>query len=283
MQTVAIVGVGLIGASFGLALRATGFEGEIIGVSSQPAIDQALAAGAISSPAGLEDACRNADLIYLSQTVDRIVDTLPSIAEWVRRNTLVTDAGSTKVSICKTAGACLSDVCFVGGHPLAGKEQRGAAAADANLFRDRPYVLTPVQGPPSSHLAFFHESLRRMGAAVLEVPAEEHDEAVAFTSHLPQLVSTALAGMLGNVSNAHFRELFGPGLVDMTRLALSSPELWSAILQQNRDNVLGALETFQGQLINVKHAVAEGRIQEVFETGRQFAAEIRTRKTGLDM
>jgi prephenate dehydrogenase len=237
--------------------------------------------GAISSSTGLEKACRNADIIYLSQTVDRIVDTLGSVARYVKPGALVTDAGSTKVTICRAAAASLPGVCFAGGHPLAGKEQRGAAAADAHLFRDRLYVLTPAQGPVSPHLTNFREALQRMGALVFEVTAEQHDEAIAFTSHLPQLVSTALAGTLGKLSNSHLRELFGPGLVDMTRLALSSPELWAAILQQNREHVMEALDRFQVQLSNVRNAVADDRIHDIFETGRHFATEMRARKTGL--
>jgi prephenate dehydrogenase len=278
MQTVAIVGVGLIGASFGLALRRIGFKGEIIGVSSDAAVREAESVGAISRSAPLNEAAATADLIYLSQTVDRILDTLPLLADRVRPGVLVTDAGSTKVTIVSKASLYLPHVSFQGGHPLAGKEVRGAAAADANLFSGRPYVLTPVQGPPSPHLQACRDALDRMGAIVLESPADEHDRALAFTSHLPQLVATALAATLQDEDNSAFKALHGPGLLDMTRLALSSPDLWSAILAQNREHVLTALNLFIGHCTKLRDSVVRNDIAEIFLSGQQFAAWVRDGK-----
>jgi prephenate dehydrogenase len=278
MQTVAIVGVGLIGASFGLALRRIGFGGEIIGVSSEGALREARAAGVISCSAQLNEAAQAADVIYLSQTVDRILHTLPLLGPHVRSGVLVTDAGSTKVPIVTKAAEYLPHVCFQGGHPLAGKEARGAAAADAELFRGRPYVLTPVQGPPSPHLKPFRSALEQMGAIVMETGPEEHDAALAFTSHLPQLVSTALAATLQDEGNPAFKALHGPGLLDMTRLALSSPDLWSAILTQNREHVLRALNHFLEHCTKLRDAVDRGATAEIFQTGLQFAAWVRDEK-----
>jgi prephenate dehydrogenase len=278
MQTVAIVGVGLIGASFGLALRRIGFQGEILGVSSEAALREAQSVGAISCSASLNEAARNADLIYLSQTVDRIVDTLPLLADHVQPGVLVTDAGSTKVTILSKASLYLPHVSFLGGHPLAGKEVRGAAAADPHLFRGRPYVLTPVQGPPSPHLQPFREALQTMGAIVLEAPAEEHDRALAFTSHLPQLVATALAATLQDKDDPAFQALHGAGLLDMTRLALSSADLWSAILAQNRENVLTALNDFIERCTKLRDSVLRDDIVEIFQTGQKFATWVRSEK-----
>jgi len=278
MQTVAIVGTGLIGASFGLALRRMGFQGEIIGVSSEGALAEAKGAGAISCSAPLNEAARAADLIYLSQTVDRILDTINRLAEYVQPGVLVTDAGSTKVTIVSKAAECLSHICFVGGHPLAGKEVRGACSADADLFRGRPYVLTPPQGSPSPHLDSFRAALEKMGAIIVEAAPDEHDRALAFTSHLPQLLATALAGTLHEEANPAFRDLHGAGLLDMTRLALSSPDLWSAILAQNREHVLTALNKFLAHCTNVRDSVAMGNISELFLKGQEFALWVRDEK-----
>jgi prephenate dehydrogenase len=277
MKTVAIVGAGLIGASFALALRKAGFGGKIIGVSSPGAIAEAKAAGAIDSSANLEEACKSADLIYLSQSVDRIAETLPLIGRFACADVLVTDAGSVKGVIVKKA-ATLPGTSFIGGHPLAGKELRGAAAADADLFRGRPYVLTPRQGPPSKHEATLRAYLARMGAHIVELTAEEHDRATAYTSHLPQLLSTALASTLQAQKNDNFGSVFGPGLLDMTRLAMSSPELWTAILADNRDNVLQALDTFADCLAQVRKAVIECSLDYHFNSGRVFAESLRTLK-----
>src|SRR5579871_1755641 len=143
MDTVAIVGVGLIGGSIGLALKGAGFRGTILGVSSEAAVRDGLERGAIDRGATLEEAARAADLIYLAQPIGRILDTLHHLDTLVRPDALVTDAGSTKHVIVTEAARLLRRCQFLGGHPLAGKEKRGAAAAEAGLFEARTYVLTP--------------------------------------------------------------------------------------------------------------------------------------------
>jgi prephenate dehydrogenase len=278
MQTVAIVGVGLIGASFGLALRQIGFRGEIIGVSSEGALAEAKAVGAITGSASLHEAAPLADVIYLAQTVDRIVETMGELADYIEPGVLITDAGSTKVSIASKASECLSRACFLGGHPLAGKEARGASSADPELFRGRPYVLTEPKGSYSPHLEAFRDSLIKMGAILVEATPEDHDAALAFTSHLPQLIATALANTLQDEKSPAFANLHGPGLLDMTRLAMSAPELWSAILAQNREHVLTALNKFLDHCTHVRDCVDHGDIQNVFRSGQQFAEWLRAGK-----
>jgi prephenate dehydrogenase len=275
MQTVAIAGVGLIGASFGLALRREGFSGPILGVSSPDAISAARQIGAISDAVSLEEACSRADVIYLSQTVDRIAETLKAMGPFVTHETLVTDAGSTKVTICAAAAQHLPDRCFVGGHPLAGKETRGAQSADAGLFRGHVYILTGMQGRTSPHFATFNDYLEKFGARVVQLTPQQHDQALAFTSHLPQIVSTALAAALSGQSNPHLRSLFGPGLIDMTRLALSPSDIWSGILNDNREFVLQAIDRFCDQMKITRREIASGTVEGIFESAREFALEVR--------
>src|SRR5437588_5108454 len=129
MQTVAIVGVGLIGGSFGLALKKAGFSGTIVGVSSEATLRVALDRGAIDEAAPLADAARGADLIYLAQPIGRILDTLHHLDTAVNSGTLITDAGSTKAAIVTAARKQIRRATFLGGHPMAGKEKRGVAAA----------------------------------------------------------------------------------------------------------------------------------------------------------
>ncbi|MFZ0936604.1 MAG: prephenate dehydrogenase/arogenate dehydrogenase family protein, partial [Bryobacteraceae bacterium] len=143
MKHVAIVGTGLIGASFGLALRKAGFDGPIVGVSSPRAIADAIAAGAIDRGAPLAEAVAAADLVFLSQAIGRILDTIRHLDPLLQPGALVTDAGSTKCEIVDLARQTITRGQFLGGHPMAGKETRGAAAADAGLFRGRTWVLTP--------------------------------------------------------------------------------------------------------------------------------------------
>lgn len=274
MQTVAIVGVGLIGGSFGLALREAGFEGELLGVSSKPAIEAGLRAGAIDRAATLAEAASQADLIYLAQPVDRILETIDLLSSLARPDCLITDAGSTKAMIVKKASECLPLTTFLGGHPMAGKEQRGSQAAESSLFRGRPYVLTP-EGSETPAKRTFREWLRRIGANVIEMSAGEHDTVVAFTSHLPQLLSTALAGTLAQVPETESFNVFGTGLLDMTRLALSSADLWGSILATNKGEIVRALSLFQDYLNRLMQVIGSDDVVPFFDIANQCASSIR--------
>jgi prephenate dehydrogenase len=279
MKTVAIAGVGLIGASFGLALREAGFSGDLIGVSSAPAIEAGLRRGAITHAASLAEAAAEADLIYLAQPVDRILTTLAELVPYARPGTLITDAGSTKETIVLKAAENLPEGSFIGGHPLAGKESRGAEAAEAGLFRGRPYVLTPVT-PESDRVRTFKWWLNQIGARVLEMQADEHDRTVALTSHLPQLLSTTLAVALARQDNQQLREIFGPGLLDMTRLAMSSPELWVPILRTNRSAVLSAIDMYRTVLTDLHNAYESDSLVELFKVGSAWATQLRLLRSG---
>jgi len=276
MEKVAIVGVGLIGASFGLALRKTGFAGEIIGVSSEAAIAAGLKRGAISQAGSLDKAATAADLIYLAQPVERILETIPKLAHFVRPGQLVTDAGSTKQAIVECGQAHLAKGTFLGGHPIAGKEQRGPDAADAELFRNRPYVLTP-NGVSASNPqnATLRKTIGAFGAHILEMTPAEHDHTLAFTSHLPQLLSTALAATLAQEHDDRMDQVYGSGLLDMTRLALSSPELWRSILLTNKSEVELAIDSLVKVLLGLKANLGECEMVNTFELATKFATSIR--------
>lgn len=277
MNTVAIVGVGLIGGSFGLALRQAGFTGDLIGVSSKPAIEAGLKAGAITRSAPLAEAAAAADLIYLAQPVDRILAVIGKLDNLARPGVLVTDAGSTKQAIVQKATAYLHSVHFLGGHPLAGKEQRGAGAAQPDLFRHRPYILTPHL-PEVDASATLRWWLQRIGARILEMSPEEHDSTVALTSHLPQILSTALALTLARTQDSRISEVFGPGLIDMTRLALSSSELWTPILRTNKAAVSAALENYAAALTDLHMSLDSDKLVELFEVGAHWADQLRRAK-----
>lgn len=267
MQRVAIVGTGLIGASFGLALRKAGFAGSILGVSSPRSIAAARERGAIDAGMSLEEAVAASDLVLLSQPISGIIETLKRLDPLVHSDVLVTDAGSTKAEIEKTARQWLRTCRFVGGHPMAGKEQRGAEAADADLFRGRPWVLTSRGDHPVE--SEFHAWLDRIGARIVILDAFTHDRLVAWSSHLPQLASTALAAAL------HDRQpgaatVAGPGLADMTRLAMSSYDLWRDILDTNSQEVTAALDAYIAELQALR-ADFEGE----FARGAAFAQSLR--------
>jgi prephenate dehydrogenase len=275
MRIVSIVGVGLIGGSFGLALRKAGFDGAIYGVSSESSIEAARQLGAIDRGVTLREAAAESDLIYLSGSIEAILETIPRLGEALNKKCLVTDAGSTKLAITTAAQRSLPADAFVGGHPMAGKEQRGVQAADADLFRDRPYILTPTEPALRPVVAEFRRLLTAIGANLVEMPPEEHDAVVAFTSHLPQLLSTALAATLAGQDTDYIDKMFGPGLIDMTRLSLSAPEIWMSVIATNKEFIDKALGAFQDTLNRVRKQLGNSELIEVFRRGQDFADGIR--------
>jgi len=265
-RTIAIIGVGLIGGSFALALRKAGFGGRIIGVSSRRSIEIALHRGVIDEALPLAEAVAKADLVYLSQPVRKIIETLDSLDEYARPGALITDAGSTKIAIVVRALQKIHRATFVGGHPLAGKESRGVAEADACLFEGRPYVLT---GRDPQLEAW----IKRIGARLVILDAEGHDRLVSMTSHLPQLVSTALAEILGAEPEA--ARVAGPGAIEMTRLALSPYEVWSDILATNREPIAVALDYFIAKLEELRNALGSPEMERHFARAAAAARELR--------
>ena len=245
VNTVAIFGVGLIGGSFALALRRAGFDGRILGVDAAETTRRARELGVIDEAAPAQAAAQAADLAYLAQPISAILEILPRLDAWVRPDALITDAGSTKNAIVQRARETITRCQFLGGHPLAGRELRGVEAADPVLFRDRPYVLTPRAQAELDHprVREFTAWLEKIGAVPVILDAPDHDRIVAYTSHLPQLASTALASLLESRTEAQSR-VFGPALVDSTRLALSSFDIWGDILATNRGEIQTALETY---------------------------------------
>lgn len=278
MDTVAIAGVGLIGGSFALAIRRAGFSGPILGVSSPATIAQALQLGIIDEGVTLEQACARADLIYLAQPIQTIIELLPRLRPLLRPGTLVTDAGSTKVSIVDAARQSLPDGMFLGGHPMAGKEVRGAAAADAALFEKRPYVLTPAraQDMDDPRAAALLELIGAIGARPVVLSPAEHDLAVAYTSHLPQLLATALGSVLSAGKNTG--EVAGPAVLDFTRLALSPYDIWHDIFATNPVNIRMAIRDLISKLQYLEGNLTGGDTARLFEEAAEAARALRKTK-----
>jgi prephenate dehydrogenase len=278
MNSVAIVGTGLIGASFGLALRRAGFAGAIFGVSSERAVADAVAAGAIDRGLSLAEAAGQADLVFLSQAIGRILDTIRLLDPLVRPGALITDAGSTKTEIVDAARQHIRRAQFLGGHPMAGKEQRGAAAADGRLFRGRTWVLTPDEPAEleTPAAAEFRGWLEKIAARPVVLDSDRHDRLVALTSHLAQLASTALASTVADaVTGGQELRVAGPGLSDMTRLALSSYELWRDILATNSEHIDRALALYIQKLEHMRENLRTRQLQQEFANGSNLALRLR--------
>jgi prephenate dehydrogenase len=255
-RRVAILGTGLIGGSFALALRKYAPDAVVIGWDKGHILRHALERGAIHE--GFEElslAIAGADLIYVALPVGHTIELLPEIARVASPQVLVTDASSTKRSVCAAAAECLpaNGARFLGGHPMAGKEISGIAAADAELFRGSKYALIRKSGAENTEerrdprVAEFVALVEKVGAEPVWLDAETHDRAAAIVSHLPQLLAVALAGVVRDQTDETGLPvtLAGRGLRDALRLAGSPYSVWRDIILTNSDNLDCAL----GQLI----------------------------------
>jgi prephenate dehydrogenase len=252
-QTIGIVGCGLIGCSIAAALKSRGFSGRVVGcgrpgANLKTALDQRFVDVAETDWA---KAARESDLLVVCTPVDQIVQDVRTLAAAARPGTLITDAGSVKRTICEPLATGLpAGVTFIGSHPIAGSEKQGCAHASSDLFERRACVVTPKSAPRSSveRLAGFWQTL---GAVVVEMSPEDHDAALAQTSHVPHVVAAALAACLA-ASNRH---LTAGGFQDTTRIAAGDPELWAAILLGNAPAVVDGVREFSECLMAIAQAV----------------------------
>ena len=225
-----------------------------------------------------EDACHGADLVVIAAPVDKIIPLTRQIAPQLKSGAIVTDVGSVKGEIARLGHTTLAPRAhFVGAHPMAGSEKTGWEHGTADLFKRRTCFVTPVpdsdEKAVSQVAAFWHA----LGADVVTVGADEHDEIVAHISHLPQVLASTLCGFLATKNHA-WRNFAGGGLRDTTRIAGSDPQLWRSILEQNRDEVLRALRKYQDELHQFQIALANRDYVEIaarIERGKAYRDQFR--------
>jgi len=281
IRQVTICGVGLIGGSLGLALKKAGFAGRIVGFGRPVTLEKAQRRGAIDSgSSNLADAVADADVVYLSTPILTLLELMGKLPPLVKPEALITDAGSTKAAICENGAKLFpGPPWFIGGHPMAGKESAGVDNADSDLFQGARYALTPYS---RHHLdtpiaRSFVAWLDRIGARVLILDAELHDEIVTWTSHLPQLVSTALAvAVMENVKVPEDLELSAGGLRDASRLADSSYNVWRDVCITNAENLERALTTFTQALEHLRDNLRSRELENIFERANELRRRLKS-------
>ena len=263
IEKLVIVGVGLIGGSFALALKGAGAVGRVIGVGRGARnIRRALDLGIIDAAGSLDKVTfADADLVLLAVPAGQMRAVMRSIAPLLGPKTVVTDAGSTKQDVVGFARrelkAALSR--FVPGHPIAGTEKSGADAAFAGLYRGRRVVLTPLAENEPGALALVRAAWERCGASVSELRPREHDTVLAAVSHLPHVLAYALVDQVARHKNA--KQLFSyaaGGFRDFTRIAASHPEMWRDICLANRKALLAEIDRYGGKLERVRRMLERG-------------------------
>jgi prephenate dehydrogenase len=281
LGTVAIIGVGLIGGSIGMTVRARRLAAEVVGVGRDPAkLDQAGRLGAVDrGTTDLSEAVADADLVVVCTPVSQVAEDVDRVATAAPSHVLVTDAGSAKRQIVEAVEQNpRSAAVFVGAHPLAGSEQAGVTSARADLFEGRVCVLTPTPRTRPERIRRALSFWTALGCRVVELGPSEHDEILAYTSHLPHALASALAASVPE----EWLPLAAGAYRDGTRVAAADTGLWTAIFRDNRGPLLKALGTLRGCLDAFEYALMtddETAIRSWWELGRKRRQLL---DTGLD-
>jgi prephenate dehydrogenase len=279
IRQITIIGTGLIGGSFGLALKANGFRGKIIGCDRKEVLAKAKRKRAID--VGITDpteACNGSDVVLLSVPVGGIIELIGRLAAKLPPETLLTDVGSTKSEVLRSAKKAFGEgaaQCFVGGHPMAGKENSGIQFADAELFRGAVWFLTPLSG---QHLnrgraAEFITLIGKVGARPAVLDSAEHDQLCAWISHVPQMLSTALASTLVDEygEGAPLLESGGRALREMTRIAASPYSMWRDIAITNKQSIGDALLKLEQKLAHIRENLGTRELEQEFDQAHRLA------------
>jgi prephenate dehydrogenase len=284
ISRVTILGTGLIGGSFALALRKYATDMHITGWDRAEVVREAQARCVLEEAfsADLAPALQNTDLIYIALPIAATLDLLPEVARHAPAHALVTDACSTKVRIVESAAKlypAANGPLFLGGHPMAGRELSGIAHADADLFRGNTYALIGASSAKEDpRVSAFVKILEKVGARPLWLGAQQHDYAVGMASHLPQLAAVALAGVLYD----HLDEnglpitLAGPGLRDSLRLAGSPYSTWRDIVLTNQEVLSAALDLFARRLDDLREKLASRELEADFDAANELYKLLRS-------
>jgi prephenate dehydrogenase len=270
-QKIAIFGLGLIGGSLAAAFKKSRIPAQIVGVDHSDVAHSALSLGLIHEACAIEryeDALAAADLVILATPIHIILNLLPEMLPKMSQGALVTDVGSTKEAIVLEAAKHLPhDVFFLGGHPMTGSEKSGLEHAEPLLFENAVYVLVESETIPQEILSSFTDLIQSIGAKILLLSAEAHDQIAATVSHLPQLIAVALMEYVAgkNRESDAYLKLAAGGFRDMTRIASSPYGLWSDIFRTNEKNVADALESFLSALVSAKGNLTSGQLAPMFE------------------
>lgn len=281
---VLIVGTGLIGASIGLALKSLeGFSGEVLGWDAHASgLTAALEIGAIDRALESRDAVMQpgvVDVVVLATPVLPIMDWMERLAPVLREGQLVTDVGSTKLEIVERARRLFNRpgrARFLAGHPMAGKESGGAALAEAGLFRNAAWLFTPVDEQRSELEREWIGLVERFGARVMEMDAGRHDEVCAWVSHLPQMLSTALAALLEETfaddpdGMAAVQAIGGRALRETTRLGSSPYSMWRDVAMTNEGPIAKAIAALEMRLQHVRENLRTPELREEFRAANRF-------------
>jgi prephenate dehydrogenase len=278
IQRITIVGTGLIGGSFGLALRQRGFGGTIIGCDKPEVLEIAVMRGAIDrGGTDIKEAVLDSDVVIFATPVGAILSLFEKLGPTLPPATLIADTGSTKREFVERArmifGAAAGQR-VLPGHPMAGKEHGGIENAEPGLFDNAAWLVTPIDPsqPYTSQQLEYLDLLRFVGARVVPIEPDQHDRLCAWVSHLPQMISTALASLLREEfgDDEAVTRIGGRALHEMTRVAHSPYSMWRDIALTNSQNLEEALLRFEQQLAHLRENLRGPALRDLFESANKF-------------
>jgi len=260
MTTIAIVGVGLLGGSLAAAFKQQSGDYKVVGYNHNPgAVEEGIKRGFIDTAApSIEEAAAAADIIFICVPVGHIPEYAVRAAKSAKPGAIITDVGSTKRTIVEEVEPHVpGGVHFIGGHPMAGSEKTGVAAANPALFKNAHYLLTPTQKTDMAAYKKLHSMLTSIGANVVAIEPEKHDRAVAVVSHLPHMLAAVLMNLASSETNEteNILMLAAGGFKDTTRIAAGSPRMWIDICLDNREAILYAIDKMNGMLSSLREEI----------------------------
>ncbi|MDD5491886.1 MAG: prephenate dehydrogenase [bacterium] len=270
IKTVAIIGVGLIGGSLGMALKNSRAVKKVIGIGRHSEkLKKARQLKAIDEfTTDFQTGVRDADLVVICTPVGLIASTIKRILPALKNGCIVTDVGSVKAPVVEMAEKILraKKIHFIGGHPMAGSEQAGISNAQSGLFKNAAWILTPGNHTPLKEMSLLHHLFSLTGAKVMLLDPKKHDQIVSITSHLPHLLAANLVNYLAiqNRKNKNTINLTAGGFRDMTRIASSSPEIWVDISLMNKREIIKALAEFNRLTSRMISALKANKRKQVF-------------------
>jgi len=257
-KKIAIVGVGLIGGSIGLAVRTRRLCPKVVGIGRrQASLDKAIQKSAIDKGTlSMEEGIKDADLIIVSTPVDKVKEKIIQASKYAKKSAIIIDVNSTKQDIVYAANRCLpKDIYFVGTHPMAGSERSGILSSEAELFNGTICLVTPEKATNKQALEKIEIFWQSLGAKVVLMSAKAHDAMVSKISHLPHLLAYALCNTVSEKELA----IAGSGFRDTTRIAKSNPDMWEEIFIQNKKSLLKAIRLFQRNLRLLETDILHGK------------------------
>jgi len=279
-KNIYILGVGLIGASLALAFRRNNIGEEIVGIDYSDVIDKAVNQNIINKgyePSSISKHIGKADLVILSTNIRQIINYLKPVASSVKNGAVVTDVGSSKELIVKSAQhEFQNNAVFIGGHPMAGSEKNGLEAADPFLFENCFYILTPTKNTDRESVEKLTTIMELIGAKVLIIEAATHDKIAAAVSHLPQMLAVSLVNFIGKINkeDSNYMKLAAGGFRDMTRIASSPFSMWEDICNTNSENILQMIDEFIGELFEFRKIFSQTDLQVQFDNAAQTRLSI---------